>query len=86
MHIYGDIAEKSYYSMKPSALRAYVYRHKIRTRKTMQYNPEDGHRIKEEQTSTVNWIHSILKNQQILPEEWQLSQCLFEEPKCFVCF
>jgi hypothetical protein len=27
----------------------------------------------------VNWIHSILKKQQALPEEWLLSQCLFGE-------
>lgn len=52
---------------------------KVRTGKVMQYNPEDGHRIKGGQTSAVNWIHSILKKQQALPEEWQLSQCLFGE-------
>ncbi|GFH97664.1 hypothetical protein IMSAGC004_00047 [Bacteroidaceae bacterium] len=52
---------------------------KVRTGKVMQYNPEDGHRIKGGQTSAVNWIHSILKKQQVLPEEWQLSQCLFGE-------
>ena len=52
---------------------------KVRTGKVMHYNPEDGHRIKGGLTSAVNWIHSILKKQQILPEEWQLSQCLFGE-------
>lgn len=52
---------------------------KVRTGKVMQYNPEDGHRIKGERTSAVNWIHSILKRQQALPEEWHLSQCLFGE-------
>ena len=52
---------------------------KVRTGKVMQYNPEDGHRIKGGRTSAVNWIHSILKKQQVLPEEWQLSQCLFGE-------
>ena len=45
----------------------------------MQYNPEDGHRIKGGQTSAVNWIHSILKRQRVLAEDWQLSQCLFGE-------
>ena len=35
---------------------------KVRTGKVMQYNPEDGHRIKGGQTSAVNWIHSILKS------------------------
>lgn len=35
---------------------------KVRTGKVMQYNPEDGHRIKGGQTSAVDWIHSILKS------------------------
>ena len=51
---------------------------RVRTGKVMQYNPEDGHRIKE-QGAAINWIHSILKKQKVLPEEWQLSQCLFGE-------
>ena len=52
---------------------------KVRTGKVIQYNPEDGHRIRKGRTSAVNWIHSILKKQRVLPEEWQLSQCLFGE-------
>ena len=52
---------------------------KVRTGKVMQYNPEDGHRIRDGQTSSVNWIHSILKRQRVLAEDWQLSQCLFGE-------
>lgn len=52
---------------------------KVRTGKVMQYNPEDGHRIKTEQGASINWIHSILKKQNVLPEEWLLSQCLFGE-------
>ena len=52
---------------------------KVRTGKVMQYNPEDGHRIKAEQGAAINWIHSILKKQKALPEDWQLSQCLFGE-------
>lgn len=51
----------------------------VRTGKVMQYNPEDGHRIKGGQISAVNWIHSILKKQRMLAEDWQLSQCLFGE-------
>ena len=31
--------------------------------KVMQYNPNDGHRVKDGQASAVNWIHSILKRQ-----------------------
>ena len=51
---------------------------KVRTGKVMQYNPEDGHRIKE-QGAAINWIHSILKKQKALPEDWALTQCLFGE-------
>ena len=51
----------------------------VRTGKVMQHNSEDGHRIKTEQGASINWIHSILKKQKVLPEEWQLSQCLFGE-------
>ena len=39
---------------------------KVHTGKVMQYNPEDGHRIKE-QGAAINWIHSILKKQKVLP-------------------
>ena len=52
---------------------------KVRPGKVMQYNPDDGHRIKAEQGAAINWIHSILKKQKVLPEDWQLSQCLFGE-------
>ena len=52
---------------------------RVRTGKVMQYNPEDGHRIKGGEVSAVDWIHSILKRQRVLPEDWQLSQCLFGE-------
>ena len=55
------------------------WENKVRTGKVMQYNPEDGHRVKDGQVSAVNWIHSILKRQRVLAEEWQLSQCLFGE-------
>ena len=51
----------------------------VRTGKVMQYNPEDGHRIKTERGASINWIHSILKKQKVLSEDWQLSQCLFGE-------
>lgn len=52
---------------------------KVHTGKVMQYNPENGHRIKGGEALAVDWIHSKLKRQRVLPEEWQLSQCLFGE-------
>ena len=48
---------------------------RVRTGKVMQYNPEDGHRIKGGEVSAVDWIHSILKRQRVLPEDWQSSVC-----------
>ena len=52
---------------------------RVRTGKVMQYNPNDGHRVKDGQASAVDWIHSLLKRRHELAEEWQLSQCLFGE-------
>ena len=52
---------------------------KVRTGKVMQYNPADGHRVKDQQAGAINWIHSILKKRKVLSDEWQLSQCLFGE-------
>ncbi|MDD2576731.1 MAG: DUF6371 domain-containing protein [Bacteroidales bacterium] len=48
---------------------------RIRTGKIMQYNPTTGRRVK----SGVSWVHSEMKKQNILPNDWQLTQCLFGE-------
>lgn len=51
-----------------------------RTGKIMKYDPETGHRIKDENTSgRINWVHSVLKARGMLPEDWTLTQCLFGE-------
>ena len=50
---------------------------KVRTGKVMKYDPDTGHRIKE--LNGVNWIHSIMKKNGLLPEDWELTQCLFGE-------
>ena len=51
---------------------------RCRTGKVMKYNPEDGHRIKDESMpGRITWVHTLLKKQ--LPESWTLSQCLFGE-------
>ena len=49
---------------------------KVRTGKIMKYG-EDGHRIKD--TNGVNWVHAKMKKDGLLPEEWELTQCLFGE-------
>lgn len=48
----------------------------VRTGKIIQYKREDGHRIKDK---GVNWVHSLLKRQSVIDEEWTLAQCLFGE-------
>ena len=53
---------------------------RIRTGKVMKYDPETGHRIKDENTKgRITWVHSLLKYSGQLPEEWTLTQCLFGE-------
>lgn len=51
---------------------------RVRTGKVMQYGP-DGHRIKNEDNDRITWMHALLKRDGILPECWELSQCLFGE-------
>lgn len=49
---------------------------KVRTGKIMKYG-EDGHRIKD--GNGVNWIHAKMKKDGLLPDDWELTQCLFGE-------
>ena len=51
-----------------------------RTGKIMKYNPDTGHRIKDESVpSRVTWVHSVLKSRGLLTPSWTLAQCLFGE-------
>lgn len=53
---------------------------RCRTGKVMKYDPRTGHRIKDSSASTpITWVHSLLKQQGVLPKEWELTQCLFGE-------
>lgn len=49
---------------------------RIRTGKVMKYDT-NGHRVKD--GCGVNWIHSLMKKHNMLPEDWELTQCLFGE-------
>lgn len=49
---------------------------KVRSGKIMKYG-EDGHRIKD--GYKVNWVHARLKKEGKLPDDWELTQCLFGE-------
>lgn len=53
---------------------------RCRTGKMMLYDPETGHRIKDENTpGRINWVHSVMKRSGMLPESWNLTQCIFGE-------
>ncbi len=53
---------------------------KCRTGKIMKYNRDTGHRIKDESAKLpITWVHSLLKQQGVLPQNWELTQCLFGE-------
>ena len=53
---------------------------RCRTGKIMKYNPETGHRVKDEKTKgRINWAHSLMKHSGALSEDWELTQCLFGE-------
>lgn len=47
---------------------------RVRTGKIMQYDPQTGHR-----TDRLTWVHSLMKQCGQLPQDWELSQCLFGE-------
>lgn len=49
----------------------------VRSGKCIPYD-EHGHRIKNN-GHEVTWMHSLLKQDGILPKDWELSQCLFGE-------
>ena len=53
---------------------------RCRTGKIMKYDATTGHRIKDEKTpGRITWCHSVLKYRHELPEDWELTQCLFGE-------
>lgn len=53
---------------------------RCRTGKMMLYDPETGHRIKDEsQPNRINWVHALMKKAGSLPPDWELTQCLFGE-------
>lgn len=53
---------------------------RCRTGKVMKYDPETGHRIKDENTKgRITWVHSLMKYAGQLPQDWTLTQCLFGE-------
>ena len=53
---------------------------RCRTGKVMKYDPDTGHRIKDENTpGRITWVHALMKRAGQLPADWALTQCLFGE-------
>ncbi len=53
---------------------------RCRTGKVMKYDPDTGHRVKDENTpNRITWVHSLMKRSGQLSESWKLTQCLFGE-------
>lgn len=53
---------------------------RCRTGKMMMYDTETGHRIKDtDKQGRINWVHAVMKRVGQLPEDWELTQCLFGE-------
>ena len=53
---------------------------RCRSGKVMKYDPVTGHRIRDGRSACrITWVHVLMKKQGLLPEEWDLSQCLFGE-------
>ncbi|MBR4963988.1 MAG: hypothetical protein IKZ32_01390 [Alistipes sp.] len=50
---------------------------RVRTGKIMAYDSVSGHRLKG--AGAINWVHSLMQQRGQLPENWQLTQCLYGE-------
>lgn len=51
---------------------------RIRSGKIMQYDPITGKRIKNT-SAPISWVHTLLKKQGKLDNDWEFSRCLFGE-------
>ena len=52
---------------------------RFRAGKVMQYRPYEGTRIKKETGIPVNWVHPLFKRRGFIPENWEMTQCVFGE-------
>ena len=50
---------------------------RVRTGKIMHYDEWSGRRLKQE--GSIGWVHSIVRREGELPEDWELKQCLYGE-------
>lgn len=63
---------------------------RVRSGKIMQYDSTTGKRLKASSTH-ISWVHTIMKKQNLLPEDWNFKRCLYgehllkENPNANVC-
>ena len=50
---------------------------RVRTGKVMHYDEWSGKRLKAE--GSIGWVHAIVRREGELPEDWELTQCLYGE-------
>lgn len=73
----SDLYEVGYTADKRVIFWQIDIEERVRTGKIMAYDPDTGHRRKEE--GAIGWVHSELKRAGILQEDWRLEQCLYGE-------
>ena len=50
---------------------------RVRTGKIMDYDVVTGKRCKD--AGSIGWIHATMRREGLLPEDWELTQCLYGE-------
>jgi len=77
----NEIMKKYYLGMTKDKSVIFWYIDKedrVRSGKIIQYDALTGKRVKNEKPS-ITWVHTELKKQNQLPEDWIFSRCLFGE-------
>lgn len=51
---------------------------RCRAGKIIQYHRDNGHRVKDT-AYPVTWVHTVMKRKGMIPQDWEMTQCLFGE-------
>lgn len=78
---YAEFIRENYYVSATADGRTIFWQidaeRRIRTGKVMAFDIATGRR--KHTPGAVDWVHSILKREGTLPEDWELTQCLYGE-------
>ncbi|MEE1149021.1 MAG: DUF6371 domain-containing protein [Alistipes sp.] len=78
---YAEFIRENYYVSSTADGRTIFWQidaeRRIRTGKVMAFDIATGRR--KHTPGAVDWVHSILKREGTLPEDWELTQCLYGE-------